>query len=65
MRTLTQQEAGPLTDEDLNMVSGGMQSIFMYGSTVVIVEATADYYAVHVGSPTLCQTTVGSGTLGR
>jgi bacteriocin-like protein len=61
MRTITQQETRPLTDEELNTISGGMmEAVFIAGNTVVMISADANHYEVNTVGPTFCQTTVGS-----
>jgi bacteriocin-like protein len=60
MMMITPQELRPLTDEELNTVSGGIDAIFYSRGTVVIISADANHYKVETASPTFCQTTVGS-----
>lgn len=46
MDVITGQEVRPLTDEEIDTVTGGMMAVFQCGDFIMTVGATADYYGV-------------------
>ena len=59
--SITQQECRPVSDEELNTISGGMmETVFWSGDSLVMISADGNHYEVETLTSTLCQTTIGS-----
>ena len=58
--SITQQECRPVSDEELNTISGGMmETVFWSGDSLVMISADGNHYEVETLTSTLCQTTIG------
>ena len=51
MNTMTNQEVRPLTADELDAVSGGLEAEFKYGDLTVYVSASRCGYEVTTASP--------------